>query len=555
VAVSTTSGRFCGSQGTYRVHVVLRLGRPMVAHGTWGGSHPGGWVTLDRTGGVSKVQVGVSFVDVAGARRNLDAERPGWSYPTLKAQAGAVWARELGRVTTTGGTATERTLLDTALYHSLLHPTTVSDADGRYPGFDGRVHRLPPGERQYSAIAGWDAYRTHLPLLAWLRPDVASGVVRSLKRMADQGGWLPRWPLVASYTGIMNGDSAAPVVAAAHAFGARDFPLAGVVAQLVRQAEWPDGAPGQGWFQPRPGLADYVRLGYVPNTTPERGWTQPHGASTTLEYAVDDFAVSRLAAAVGLDEAAARLGRRSGSWRHLLSSDRGYLLPRDAAGAFPVDGASVCCDGFQEGTASQYTWGGVPQDMGGLLAGAGPRDDVLRRLDTFHSALNAGAGHHHAWLGNQPSFLTPWAYLWLGEPTRTQDVVARARRELWSVGPGGLPGNEDLGSLSAWYVWTSLGLYPLTPGTADVGLTVPAFGTVTVRPSSGAATVIERQGSGAHIGAVLVDGVPRTASWLDLAPAPRPGHVLVVTTDDPAPAWGTTPADVPPSYAEGVSDR
>ena len=253
----------------------------------------------------------------------------------------------------------------------------------------------------------------------------------------------------------MNGDSAAPVIAAARAFGARGFDLDRAVTQLVRQGRETDGAPGQGWFRPRPGLADYLRLGYVPNTTPERGWSQPHGASTTLEYAVDDFAVSRLAVAAG----------RTAVARRVPPAQRVVALPprpgpRAAAaprrdGALPGPGydPASCCDGFQEGNAVQYTWM-VPQDMAGLLAALGSPAEVARRLDDFLAELNAGAGRPHAWLGNQVSLRArPWADLWLGRPARASDTVARARRELWTLGPDGLVGNEDLGSLSAWYVW------------------------------------------------------------------------------------------------------
>ena len=559
VAVTATSGGFCGSPGRYRIHVLVRFDRAVTKRGTWGarprnngsvsGPGVGGWVAFGRQGGALRAQIGVSFVDVAGARRNLESARTGWSFARLRDTASAAWARELHRVEVTGGSLREQRLFDTALYHVLLNPMTVSDADGRYPGFDGRVHRVARGHRQYTALPGWDAYRTHLPLLAWLRPDVASDAVGSLQRAGAQAGWLPRWPLVASYTGIMNGDSAAPMIASAYAFGARAFSLPAAVNQLSRQARVTDGAPGQGWFQPRPGLADYLRLGYVPNTTPERGWPQPHGASTTIEYAVDDFAVSRLAAAAGQDDVAREFRQRSGSWRSLLDPGRGLLLPRDAAGSFPEPAYDPggCCNGFQEGNAVQYSWA-VPQDMAGLLAGLGPRDEVLRRLTDFHSHLNSGAGVPYAWLGNQPSFATPWAYLWLGEPTRTQDVVARARRDLWAPGPDGLPGNEDLGSLSAWYVWASLGLYPLTPGSADVGVSTPAFADVTVRPRGGAVTRIVRGGAGAHVQAVLVDGAPRSASWLPFGPGTRPARLDIATTDAVDLTWGTQPADVPPSY-------
>lgn len=560
VAVDTRGGGFCGSDSSYRLHLVLRFDRPTVGHGSWGGPDDGdgvlagkgvgAWLAFDTASRPTvRVKVGVSFVDTAGARRNLDVGPDSWSLRVHRARADRAWATELGRISVSGGTVADRRRFATALYHSLLHPSLVSDADGRYPGFDGSIHRLPDGRRQYSAIAGWDAYRTQLPLLAWLRPDIASDVVRSLLRDAREGGWMPRWPLVASYTGVMNGDSAAPVVAAAHAFGARDFPVRSVVAALVRNAEETAGPKGQGWFVARPGAAEYLDGGYVPNTTPERGWPQPHGASATIEYAVDDFAVSRLARAGRRDSVADRFRERSGAWRNLLDGDRILLLPRDGAGAFPpstYDPAS-CCDGFQEGNAVQYTWS-VPHDMAGLLSALGTRQEVLDRLDAFHTQLNAGAGRPHAWLGNQPSLATPWIYLWLQQPWRTQDVVRRVRDELWSDGPGGLPGNDDLGGLSAWYVWASLGLYPLTPGTPAVGVARPVFTEVVVRPSRGSATRIERRGDDAHVRGLRVDGAPRSASWMWWGPHSRPRRVVVTTTAAAEPSWATALDAVPPSY-------
>jgi putative alpha-1,2-mannosidase len=198
-------------------------------------------------------------------------------------------------------------------------------------------------------------------------------------------------------------------------------------------------------------------------------------------------------------------------------------------------------DGFLEGNALQYTFGGVPQDMAGVLTSLGT--GVTDRLDVFFEQLNAG-GEPWAWLGNEPSFLTPWTYQWLGDPARTQDVVDRARTELWSLGPQGLPGNDDLGALSAWYVWTSLGLYPLTPGTPNLAVGVPAFDRIVLHPKGRPPTRITRTGSGHHVSALRVDGQARTASWLDV----RPRRIEVDTTDEDHPTWGTAPADRPPSY-------
>lgn len=502
VAVRARSGGFCGSDNSYVVHVLYRFDHPFTARGRWDG---GAWVGF---GGqrVVRAQVAVSFVDARGARRNLDRSAPGWSVDRLAAAAGEAWDTELDRVGVTGGDPLERDLLRTAVYHAFLHPSPVSDADGRYPGFDGRVHRLPRGEVQLSSISGWDVYRTQVPLLAWLRPDVASQVVRSLLRDARQGGAFPRWPVVAEDSGVMDGDPAGPIAAGAWAFGARDYPLDEVVDRLARQ--------------PRAGRADHRRLGWVPG----------NGAAT-LEYAAADFAISRLAAAAGRPGVAARFRASSGTWRTLLDGDR--LRSRDAGGAF-ADG------GFQEGNALQYTFGGVPQDMAAVLDAVGATTD---RLDDFFAELNAGTGPH-AWLGNQPSFLTPWTYQWLGHPARTQDVVDRARAELWGEGPDGLPGNDDLGSLSAWYVWTSLGLYPLTPGTPNLAVGAPAFDTVTLRPLDGPVTRIVRSGAGAYVAGLRVDGTERSASWL----AGRPRRIEVVTTTEPDPDWGTVPEDRPPSY-------
>lgn len=273
-----------------------------------------------------------------------------------------------------------------------------------------------------------------------------------------------------------------------------------------------------------------------------------HGGSTTLEYAVDDFAVSRLAAAAGKDRVAARYRARSGSWLALLDPSRAQLVARGSTGAFPPPGTEVngCCSGFEEGNALQYTWGGVPHDLGGLVGRLGSDDEVATRLDSFFGQLNAG-GAPQAWLGNQPSLATPWAYYQVGRPARGQDVVARARRELWSAGPDGLPGNDDLGALSAWYVWASMGLYPVTPGTANLAIGVPAFSRVTIRPSSGGVTRIVRVGTGLHVAGASVDGAGLGSTWLALG-RHRPGTISVFTTDAAQPGWGTGPQQAPPSF-------
>lgn len=553
LAVAVDAPGLCGFVTSYRVWLRFEFNRPWRDSGMWGarrakrtavGRDSGAWVTFaPRHARRLAVRIGVSFTDAAGARRNLRRDLPHFDVARAERRAAAAWRTELDRVRVTGGSADERRVLGTALYHALLHPTLASDVDRRYRGFDGRVHRVPRGRRLYTAIGGWDVYRTQLPLLGWLRPDVAGDVVESLVRAGREGGWVPRWPFLGRYTGIMNGDSAAPSIAAAVAFGASGVRLDAAVDLLVRQARPSDRAPGQGWFVARPGLEGYLADGYVPADTRERLLDWSVSGSTTLEYAVDDFALARLAERAGRSAVAAELHARSASWRNLYNPAENMLTARTADGS-----PQPCCDGFQEGSAAQYTWF-VPHDMAGLVDLLGGPAEVLDRVQDFHTELNTG-GTRRAWLGNQHGFATPWVPHWLGRPDVSSDLVARARAELWTTGSGGLPGNDDLGSLSAWYVWASLGLYPLIPGTAVLGITAPAFDRIEVRPLGRTPTVISRSGAGDHVFGVEVDGTPTSHSWLDVASG-YPAEITVLTTDAPAPAWGTGAGDLPPSYPAG----
>jgi putative alpha-1,2-mannosidase len=249
----------------------------------------------------------------------------------------------------------------------------------------------------------------------------------------------------------------------------------------------------------------------------------------------------------GRPDVAGRALARSASWRHLLDPATGRLAPRAADGSWVPHDPAGCCTGFEEGSAVQYTWGSVLHDRAGLLTELGDADAVLARLADFFTELDAGAGGR-AWIGNQPSFAAPWTYLWLGRPDLTQDVVDRIRAT-WSAEPEGLPGNDDLGSTSAWFVWMSLGLQPLVPGTAVTAVGVPAFDRVVVRPRRGPSTTLVRTGGGRHVASVLVDGRPLSRSWASWGPGSRPREVAVTTAGSPS-AWGTRPTDLPPSWPD-----
>ncbi|OLB66459.1 MAG: hypothetical protein AUI10_02650 [Actinobacteria bacterium 13_2_20CM_2_72_6] len=570
---SVTSGRFCGQPNAYTVHFAAVFDRPFTSVGTWGGTTAsgrgpasrrapaaalpvaGGVVTFDtRSDPVVRVKVALSYVDVAGAEANLRAEARTFDVSAVAGAARQAWDRRLRRIRISGGTADQRTQFYTALYHALLGPNLFSDSDGRYRGFDGRVHRT--ARPQYANFSGWDIYRSEIPLLALLAPDETSDLMASLLRDADEGGWLPKWPVASGYTGVMNGDAADPILAGAYAFGARGFDARHAVDLMVHGAE-ADGPPGQGFYVERPSRVPYLARGYVPNTQSTSISPVPNGASETLEYAVDDFAVSRLAGAVGRGDVAGRFHRRSQNWANVFDTATGYVRPRDADGAFPpgepvATGGGFGQSGFQEGNAAQYTWM-VPQNLRAVADGIGGNAAAAARLDEYFRQLNAGPNEPFHWQGNEPTFGTPWAYDTVGQPWKTQATVRRIVTGLYHATPGGEPGNDDVGALSSWYVWAALGLYPQTPGVPLLVVGSPLFPHAEIDAGPGRRIVVDAPGAAAdrpYVHGLRVDGRPTGHTWLALPErgVTRLDFTLAATPDT---RWGTGRDDAPPSFGAG----
>jgi predicted alpha-1,2-mannosidase len=269
-------------------------------------------------------------------------------------------------------------------------------------------------------------------------------------------------------------------------------------------------------------------------------------AATTLEYAVADFALSRLAKAVGNEDVAQSALARSRSWRHLFNPDTGHIEPRAADGAFPEEYDVAAGDGFVEGNSAQYTWF-VPHDVGGLVELMGGRQAAAERLDEFLSRLNAGPKEPYAYLGNEPSLGAPWLYAWLGQPAAIQDILRRALPALFTDEPGGLPGNDDLGTMSAWYVLATLGLYPAIPGTDVLVVTTPQVPRAVLHLPKGdvklkAPDVVGKP----YVEELRIDGEWHGETWLRFKQI-RKGATLSFTTAQRPTSWGTRPQDAPPS--------
>jgi predicted alpha-1,2-mannosidase len=535
--------------------------RTQVAGATGLGS--GAWVTFDTTSRRAvTMKVALSYVSAADARQNLDAEDPGWSTAAVAARTSEQWNQLLGRIRIGGGTAAEQTEFYTALYHSLLEPSTFSDVNGDYPGFDGQLHTLPRGQAQYANFSGWDVYRDEVPLLALVAPQQTSQMMSSLLNDEAQGGWLPKWPLADDYTGVMNGDAADQILAEAYAFGARDFDAQAALSAMVRGASVVPGKKqlGQGWYEERPQLSQYQDLGYIKNVQESSLSPVDNGASQTLEYASADFAISQLAGALGDTATEQTFLGRSQNWTNIFNTATGYIEPRGGSGQFPELGpatygwSSFGQSGFQEGNAAQYTWM-VPQDLGGLISAIGGDPAVVQRLDTFFTQLNAGPNAPYMWAGNEPSLGTPWLYDYAGAPYKTEQVVHDLLTSVYSDSPGGEPGNDDLGAMSSWYVWASLGLYPQTPGTTALDLGAPIFPEASFRIPGRPPVTISAPGASPsmYIQGVTVNGQASPDAWLNgsLFSGWRPAAVNVRLTSAPDSTWGSAPADAPPSYPAG----
>jgi predicted alpha-1,2-mannosidase len=587
-----TSGDFCGFEKAdrrsyYTLYFVAVFDRPFDSSGTWHdtavhrggttarggtgygdgrevppGNGSGAWVGFGAVHGAAVVvRVGISYVSLANARANLEAEIPrGTTLAEVRARARDAWTDALGRITIDGGTADQRTTFYTALYHALLQPTTFSDVNGEYRGFDQRTRRVAGTQKiQYANFSGWDVYRSQLQLLTWLMPKVGSDIAQSLYNQArrNDGEW-DRWTHDSGGTHVMSGDPSVPALADIHAFGGRDFDLQGAYASLKRAATVPtahdlsDAGCNVECVGERPSLDQWIRLHYIASKSNAWG-----GAGETLEDATADFALSQLAGAVG-DRAGERLFlTRAGYWRNLFNPHAtpqgGYIQDRNADGSWPAFKPGTD-EGFVEGSAAQYLWM-VPFDEHGLFAMLGGRAKATERLDTFFHAADGdwaltGAGPLHPELANEPSVETPWLYDFAGEPWQTQKAVRVVLDTIWKNAPGGIPGNDDLGEMSSWYVWAALGLYPEIPGRAELLIGSPLFPRMVVHRPGGdvAIEAPDSNRENLYVHALTLDGKPWRKPWLPASFAKHGGTLRFALGARPDPQWGGRPDDAPPSF-------
>lgn len=534
------SGGYSGRFGGMPVYFAARFSRPFTKHGVWkagalaegessrSGGDVGAWFAFDATTDPRVgVALAISFVDVAHARANLDAESPSFDFDGTRDATIAKWESVLSRVHLEASSEAELEKGYTALYHTLLMPTLAMDVDGSYRGLDGAVH-VASGYRQTTDFSLWDTYRTLHPWLTLVYPDYQRDMLRSLAKMAVESGAPPKWPLGIGESGGMVGDSSAIVFGDSVARGITDFDMAG--AYDVLRASATVGLPHDGRDQ----ALEYATNGWV---SIESGGAS---GSKTLEYALDDFALANVADALGKTDDAAMFRARASNWQKLWDDESGFLLGRHADGSFPSsDDPTQWQDYWAEGTTWHYTWF-VPHDVPGLAKIMGGRDAFLSKLDAFFAQSSCQPNDHllplaYYWQSNEPVLFVPWMYADLDDASSTAKWTRWALDTQYGNGPDGLPGNDDGGTMSAWWLFSSSGIYPRL-GTSEYLISAPTLSKTTLSLPGGDLVVTRTGPSNGYPVSATLNGVKLARPRFDQKQIASGGALVVELASSPG-AW------------------
>jgi predicted alpha-1,2-mannosidase len=544
-----------------RLFFAIRFSRPFDASLISKGDQPG--ADLDETIGTSikgvfdfgelteplLVKVGISAVSVEGARRNLDAELPGWDFDAVRREADAAWERELAKIRVDGGSRDQRVVFYTALYHAMLTPNVYMDVDGQYRGRDLEVHRAE-GFTYYSVFSLWDTFRALHPLLTLIDRARTGDFVQTMLRQYQEGGRLPVWELSGNETDTMIGYHAVPVIADAILKGIGGFDPALALEAMIASA---DGD--------RAGLDAYKRRGYMDASDTSES------VSRTLEYAYDDWCIAMVAAKLGRAAEAARFFRRAQGWKNVFDPTTGFMRARVEGQWFgPFDPAEVNVH-YTEANAWQYSFF-VPQDIEGLSRAHGGDAALARKLDGLFSADSRTTGRDQADItgligqyahGNEPSHHIAYLYAFVGQAWKTQWLVRRIIDTMYAPKPDGEIGNDDCGQMSAWFVLSALGFYPVTPGSDQYVIGSPLFPSAQIALENGRVfrvgttrtTGTTGKVPGVYIQSARLNGAPYSKAYLNYGEVAAGGEIGFRMGDTPNTAWGAGVDDRPRTSIPG----
>lgn len=547
-----------GEPAGYAGHFVVQLDRKPLEYGVFSGdSIMAGKLSAEKLPALGAyvrfkvdkgeqvlVRAASSFTDAEGALRNLEAEIPHTDFERTRAELTDIWNHRLGMIKVEGATPDEQTKFYSALYRASMLPRTFNDVDGRYPRFGSgsTIETVATGHTYYDDYSMWDTYRALHPLLNIITPDASADMMQSLVTKYEQGGWLPIFPCWNSYTSAMIGDHCIAAIADAYVKGIRGFDVEKAYEGMRKNTfttpeSFDDYRNGMG----RRALPSYIKYGYIPlEDSVKEAFHKQEQVSRTLEYAFDDFALSRIARALGHDADADTLEARALNYRNIIDPSTGYANGRHADGRFLTGSNPFGFTKFiTEGAPCHYTWY-VPHHQRGLMEAMGGREAYAAKLDSMFT-------YGRYWHGNEPCHQVAWLFNYAGQPWKTQQAVRHILDTEYLPVPGGLSGNDDAGQMSAWYVFGALGFYPVCPATPYYAIGSPVFPRAEIAVGNGRTFTIEAEGTSPeniYIQSATLNGKPYNKSYISHSDITGGGVLRFIMGPRPNPAWGTeTPPD------------
>ncbi len=563
------------------VYFCARFNKPFQTSGTWNddvikpgskedsGVYTGAYVDYTTSENESiMVKVGISYTSIEQARLNVDTEIPGWDFDEVKENTTATWNKALSLIevqlpeeNTPEFNQEKMTIFYTALYHALLFPATFSDVDGKYIGLDNQVHTAKDFT-YLSDFSLWDTHRAQMPLLTLIEPQRSLNSIKTMLAQYDQGGWLPTPQQFGnSYTNDMIGDHPVSAILDAYLKGITDFDVEKAYEAVKKNAM--ETPPTDHRSKGRVGLTYYLEYGYIPYNT------MRESVSRTLEYAYNDWCVAEFARALGKTEDYEYFSKRAESYKNIIDVSTGFARPKDDQGNWlaPFNPTFVGHGSerhYTEANAWQYTWF-VPHDIQGLIELEGGRDKFLAKLDslfTISSEIQETASDVTGLVGqyahgNEPSHHTLYLFNYAGMPWKTQNMARKVMDELYHDGPDGLCGNEDMGQMSAWYVLSAMGFYPVAPGQNVYAIGSPAFSKVVlhldVNNYNVNKLIIETTGNSPtnkYIQSAILNRNALNRPWFSQDDIQNGATLTFEMGAEPNKTWGSRPEDAPPSMTK-----
>ncbi|MCD4680066.1 MAG: GH92 family glycosyl hydrolase, partial [Bacteroidales bacterium] len=491
------------------------------------------------------VKVGISAVSEEGAWKNLNKENPGWDFDLIKDAAENTWNNELGKINVKGGSTEQQKIFYTALYHSLLAPNLYMDVDNNYRGRDLEIHNADDYD-YYTVFSLWDTYRAAHPLFTIIDTKRTNDFIKTFLTQYDEGGMLPVWELGANETGCMIGYHSVPVIVDAYMKGIRNYNVEKAFEAAKNSA-----------MQDHLGLKSYREFGYIPAEK------EHESVSKTLEYAYDDWCIAIMAEDLNKKEDYESFIKRAQFYKNIYDPSTGFMrAKRNGFWVSPFDPAEVNIH-YTEANSWQYSFY-VPQDISGLMKLMGGKEKFSQKLDDLFNASTETSGRDQADIsgligqyahGNEPSHHMAYLYSFAGKPWKTQKIVRQIMNDMYTVHEDGLIGNEDCGQMSAWYVLSAMGFYPVTPGINYYVIGSPVFEKVNIKLENGNIFTINANGvseKNFYIKSAQLNGKDFNRCYLMHSEIMNGGELTFEMTDKPNNNWGSDEDDIPVS---SVSDN